>query len=110
MWCMRRASAWLAAIVLAAAVCGNSQQPKLSPALPLEHVDNGRNSEAAQQAHYVVLVSLDGFRWDYAKRYGAKNLLDLGAHGVWAPQGMMPSFPSLTFPKHFSIVTGLYPE
>jgi alkaline phosphatase D len=81
-----------------------------NPALPLVHVENGENSPAAQKVHYVVLVSLDGFRWDYAKRVGAVNLLALAKKGVWAPQGMMPSFPSLTFPNHFTIVTGLYPE
>jgi alkaline phosphatase D len=58
----------------------------------------------------VVLVSLDGFRWDYAKRDNATHLLALGKQGVWAPEGMLPSFPSLTFPNHFTIVTGLYPE
>jgi alkaline phosphatase D len=82
----------------------------LSPALPLTHVDNGPNSESAQKAHYVVLVSLDGFRWDYAKRDNATHLLALGRKGVWAPEGMLPSFPSVTFPNHFTIVTGLYPE
>lgn len=80
------------------------------PILPVIHVDNGPNSAEAQKAHYVVLVSLDGFRWDYAKRDNAANLLALGKAGVWAPEGMLPSFPSLTFPNHFSIVTGLYPE
>jgi alkaline phosphatase D len=84
--------------------------PGLNPALPLIHVENGVNSPAALKAHYVVLVSLDGFRWDYAKRDNATNLLTLGKQGVWAPEGMLPSFPSLTFPNHFSIVTGLYPE
>jgi alkaline phosphatase D len=79
-------------------------------ALPLVHVENGLNSVAAQKAHYVVLVSLDGFRWDFAKHDGATHLLALGKQGVWAPEGMMPSYPSLTFPNHFSIVTGLYPE
>ena len=49
----------------------------LNPALPLIHVDNGPNSPAAQKAHYVVLVSLDGFRWDYTKRDGATHLLAL---------------------------------
>ena len=82
----------------------------LNPALPLTHVDNGPNSPAAQKAHYVVLVSLDGFRWDFAKRDGATHLLALGHNGVWAPEGMLPSYPSLTFPNHFTIVTGLYPE
>ena len=33
-------------------------------------------------------------------------LLALGKQGVWAPDGMLPSFPSLTFPNHFTIVTG----
>src|SRR5579864_3038651 len=83
---------------------------EFNPALPLIHVDNGPNSEAAQKAHYVVLVSLDGFRWDYAKRDGATHLLAIGRKGVWAPEGMLPSYPSLTFPNHFTIVTGLYPE
>jgi predicted AlkP superfamily pyrophosphatase or phosphodiesterase len=81
-----------------------------NPALPLVHVENGENSPVAQKAHYVVLVSLDGFRWDYAKRDHAENLLALGKKGVWAPEGMTPSYPSLTFPNHFTIVTGLYPE
>ena len=87
-----------------------SQDSAAAPGLPVHHVDNGPNSQAAQNAHYVVLVSLDGFRWDYAKRDGATHLLALGKKGVWAPEGMIPSFPSLTFPNHFTIVTGLYPE
>src|SRR6202789_2518885 len=81
-----------------------------NPALPVLHVDNGTNSVQARAQHYVVLVSLDGFRWDYAKRDRATHLLALGKHGVWAPEGMLPSYPSLTFPNHFTIVTGLYPE
>src|SRR5579863_6312719 len=91
-----------------------AQQPEPiaggNPALPLVHVESAPNSAAAQKAHYVVLVSLDGFRWDYAKHDGAVNLLALGKKGVWAPVGMLPSYPSLTFPNHFTIVTGLYPE
>jgi predicted AlkP superfamily pyrophosphatase or phosphodiesterase len=43
-------------------------------------------------------------------RDNATHLLALGKQGVWAPEGMFPSYPSLTFPNHFSIVTGLYPE
>ena len=80
------------------------------PSLPVIHIDHGSNSAAAEKAHYVVLVSLDGFRWDYAERDGATHLLALGKQGTWAPEGMLPSYPSLTFPNHFTIVTGLYPE
>ncbi len=58
----------------------------------------------------MVLVSLDGFRYDYAKKYGAKHLLQLGAEGAIAAEGMIPSYPSLTFPNHYTLVTGLYPE
>ncbi len=68
-----------------------------NPSLPLTHVDNGPNTEWAQSQHYVVLVSLDGFRWDCAKRDNATHLLALGKRGVWAPEGMLPSYPSLTF-------------
>jgi len=88
----------------------SSIQSAPNPPLPVIHVDNGPNSAQAQAQHYVVLVSLDGFRWDYARRDGAKHLLALGKHGVWAPDGMLPSYPSLTFPNHYTIVTGLYPE
>src|SRR5579871_4863188 len=82
----------------------------LSAGLPVIHTEHGPNSAAAQKAHYVVLVSLDGFRWDYAKKYGAEHMLAVGAEGVWAPDGMIPSYPSLTFPNHYAIATGLYPE
>lgn len=104
----------LAVLGLALALQAQAQQAGNfaggNAALPLVHVENGANSAAAQKAHYVVLVSLDGFRWDYAKKDGATHLLALGKQGVWAPEGMMPSYPSLTFPNHFTIVTGLYPE
>ncbi|MEI9967752.1 MAG: ectonucleotide pyrophosphatase/phosphodiesterase [Terracidiphilus sp.] len=88
----------------------SGQGTGFNPALPLTHVDNGPNSPWAQSQHYVVLVSLDGFRWDYAKRDNATHLLALAKRGVSAPDGMLPSYPSITFPNHFTIVTGLYPE
>ena len=55
-------------------------------------------------------VSLDGFRWDYAARDKATHLLAMAKQGVWAPDGMIPAYPSLTFPNHYTIATGLYPE
>jgi predicted AlkP superfamily pyrophosphatase or phosphodiesterase len=68
------------------------------------------NSPQAQAQHYVVLVSLGGFRWDFAKRDGAKNLLALARQGASAPEGMLPSYPSETLPNEFSLITGLFPE
>ena len=65
---------------------------------------------AAQKTErpYVVLVSMDGFRFDYAQRYQAKNILDLARIGASA-EALIPSFPSVTFPNHISLVTGKYP-
>jgi predicted AlkP superfamily pyrophosphatase or phosphodiesterase len=56
----------------------------------------------------VILVSFDGFRWDYDARYPAPNLRRLAARGVRA-EALVPAFPSKTFPNHYTLVTGLYP-
>jgi predicted AlkP superfamily pyrophosphatase or phosphodiesterase len=59
--------------------------------------------------NYVVLVSMDGFRWDYSKLYKTPNLDDIARAGVKADR-LIPSFPTKTFPNHYSIATGLYPD
>jgi alkaline phosphatase D len=59
--------------------------------------------------NYVLLVSLDGFRWDYSKMYNTPNLNKLAKDGVKADR-MYSSFPTVTFPNHYSIATGLYPD
>src|SRR6476661_379037 len=56
----------------------------------------------------VVLVSLDGFRPDYLERPAAARLRELAAYGVRA-RWLRPVAPTLTFPNHYTIVTGLYP-
>jgi predicted AlkP superfamily pyrophosphatase or phosphodiesterase len=56
----------------------------------------------------VILISFDGFRWDYPTKAATPNLRRLMARGVHA-QNLIPSFPSKTFPNHYTIVTGLYP-
>jgi predicted AlkP superfamily pyrophosphatase or phosphodiesterase len=99
-----------AAALFAQPFAVEGQGSGFNSALPLTHVDNAPNSAWAQQQHYVVLVSLDGFRWDYAARDHAEHLLALGEKGAWAPEGMLPSYPSVTFPNHITLVTGLYPE
>ncbi len=58
---------------------------------------------------YVVLVSIDGFRSDYIERYQADQILKIGERGIRA-QSLVSVFPSLTFPNHYSIITGRYPE
>lgn len=63
---------------------------------------------AAKPDPILILVSLDGFRWDYLDRGESPHLQRLAADGVRAT-GLIPVFPSKTFPSHYSIVTGLYP-
>ena len=101
-----RSRVWTAllVVILAATFCAAQS------ASPVIEVPNPPNSAAQQTKHYVVLVSLDGFRYDYAEKYGAKNLMQMASRGASAPQGMIPAYPSVTFPNHYTIVTGLYPE
>ena len=56
----------------------------------------------------LILVSLDGWRWDYTTRTSLPNIRSLIARGVRA-DGLIPSFPTKTFPNHYTLVTGLYP-
>jgi hypothetical protein len=42
--------------------------------LPVIVVEHGPNRAAEQSKHYVILVSLDGFRYDYPAKFGAPNL------------------------------------
>ena len=57
----------------------------------------------------LILISIDGFRADYIDRGAAPTLARLAAEGVHA-QAMRPAFPSLTFPNHYTLATGLYPD
>lgn len=58
--------------------------------------------------HYTVVLSLDGFRWDYPDYYETPFLDSLGAAGVRAR--MEPSYPASTFPNHYTLATGLVPD
>ncbi len=66
-------------------------------------------AEPAARDPILILVSFDGWRWDYIDRFPAPNLRALAARGVRAER-MVPSFPVLTYPNHYTLVTGLYPE
>lgn len=71
-------------------------------------VPGRQNSVEAQSKPYVIMISTDGFRYDYANKYNAENLLKLSGNGVKA-EAMIPSYPSITFPNHWSLITGMYP-
>lgn len=72
-------------------------------------IPSRKNSLAQQKKPYVILISADGFRWDYTDKYKAENLKRLRAQGVHAAS-MVPSYPSVTFPNHYAMVSGLYPS
>jgi len=74
-----------------------------------QQITPGRfNSSDAQKKPYVILISIDGLRSDFVEKYHAKSLQAYGKSGIIADY-MTSVFPSLTFPNHYSIVTGLYP-
>jgi predicted AlkP superfamily pyrophosphatase or phosphodiesterase len=79
---------------------------KLSPATQKVTTSN---SESALKKPYVILISLDGFRWDYVDKYRPPNLIKFISKGVKA-QSLIPSYPSKTFPNHYTIATGMYPD
>lgn len=57
---------------------------------------------------YVVMLSLDGFRWDYDTKTETPHFDFITQNGVRA-DGLQPAFPSKTFPNHYTIATGRYP-
>jgi predicted AlkP superfamily pyrophosphatase or phosphodiesterase len=83
----------LLAVLLLSLGCGGGSGAPVTPRAP----------------QTVVLVSLDGFRWDYLDRPEAAGLRAIAAGGVRARQ-MEPTFPTVTFPNHYTIVTGLWAE
>lgn len=68
-----------------------------------------RSNGTALFAPTTILISLDGFRADFLNRGITPRLNKFIAEGV-SPVYMTPSFPSVTFPNHYTLVTGLYPE
>jgi predicted AlkP superfamily pyrophosphatase or phosphodiesterase len=58
---------------------------------------------------YVVMVSFDGFRWDYTDHYQTPQFDRMASEGVRVER-MIPSFPTKTFPNHYTLATGLTPD
>lgn len=87
----------VAGFFLALAGCANSPPAVLAPPAAIE-----------VREPVTILVSVDGFRADYLERGVSPNLRALADGGVRA--AMRPSFPSVTFPNHYTLVTGLRPD
>ena len=98
---------WVAgcASVPGAAEAGASAEP--IPPAGLQRSE-GRNDPRHLDKPYVVLVSFDGFRHDYMEMFETPNFDRVAAEGARAAS-LIPVFPSLTFPAHYSMATGLYP-
>ena len=87
-----------------------AQVPTYDEILKNEILSNSlENSKEGLKKPYVIIVSIDGFRYDYAEKFGAENILAIAKEGSSASR-LIPSFPSKTFPNHYTLVTGLYPQ
>ncbi|KAI9004721.1 alkaline-phosphatase-like protein [Gaertneriomyces semiglobifer] len=71
--------------------------------------NNLPNNNDAETERTLLLISLDGFRAEYLDRGLTPTLREIARSGLRA-DSLKPAFPSITFPNHYSIVTGLYPE
>lgn len=89
----------LLAVAGCATIADHSEElPTISPA----------SSTPGDDRIPLLLVSLDGFRWDFLNRGVTPHLQAIADRGVRAEK-LIPSFPTKTFPNHYTIVTGLYP-
>ncbi len=91
-----------AALAICAAGCAVAPAPSGPPARP------GSQAADSGQQPTLILISLDGFRWDFLEHGVTPTLSRLAAAGVHADR-LIPSFPTKTFPNHYTIVTGLRP-
>ncbi|KAG0280218.1 hypothetical protein BGZ95_010896 [Linnemannia exigua] len=86
---------------------GQTCDPRIQQAIPLPPriLSNGTHDFDPT----VIVLSFDGLRADYLKRGITPNFLSVANNGL-AAEYMQPSFPTLTFPNHYSMITGLYPS
>ena len=79
---LRAVRSLVSAVLLACALGGWPGVALAQDVTPVLTAEHGANSAETQKKHYVILVSLDGFRYDYARKYDAKNLQALAATGA----------------------------
>ncbi len=77
--------------------------------LLLSSCNSSKKTTSSNEQPYLVVLSLDGFRWDYTDSVHTPNLDKIAQIGVKA-KSMQASFPTKTFPNHYAIATGLYPN
>lgn len=94
--------------------CGRAAVPAEGMAAPAVVAQAGAGSGGVNRPEqrskpYVIVVSFDGFRHDYLDRVEVPSFRRVAERGVRA-DGLIPVFPSKTFPNHYSIATGMYAE
>ena len=104
----------LQVVIVAAWLTGCGASVGAEPALPASAEaqssgTGGVNDPAVRSRPHVVLVSFDGFHPGYFARFDTPSFDLLATRGMRAA-GLVSVFPSLTFPGHYSIATGLHPE
>lgn len=104
-WALWHIIAISIAALFAALSFGAYKVTRSSRSAHLSLLSNGTSTFAPT----TILISLDGFRADFLTRGVTPTLNQFIAEGV-SPKYMKPSFPSVTFPNHYTLVTGLYPE
>ena len=104
-WALWHLIAITIAALFAALFFGAYKVTRSSRLAHLSLLSNGTSTFAPT----TILISLDGFRADFLTRGVTPTLNQFIAEGV-SPKYMKPSFPSVTFPNHYTLVTGLYPE
>lgn len=95
---LSRISILVAAILIAGCASAPRPAPELAP-----------DDAVSNQETHLILISLDGFRTDFLDRGATPTLSRLADEGVRAEK-LIPSFPTKTFPNHYTIVTGLRPS
>ncbi len=88
------------------AACQNDEMPVQDL---LYRTAERENSPTAIAKPYVIMISLDGFRADYLQKYRPPFLVEMAKKGALA-EGLIPTYPTLTFPNHISLITGRYAE
>ena len=69
----------------------------------------GDNTAAKKKQSIVIMVGVDGLRWDAIDRQKAPELNKLATQGARVRK-MLPVMPSYTFVNFYAIATGLYAD
>jgi predicted AlkP superfamily pyrophosphatase or phosphodiesterase len=106
----------LSIVVLFSVSCDNYKIPYAKPLDDLKarelalnvSCSNNENKAGTEEKPIVIMVSIDGFRADYLQRFNPPTLQKIAKAGIYS-SGLIPSYPSHTYPNHFTLATGRYP-